>query len=113
MKVKLVEIIYKEDYLKANAIDSILSEGNEVKRGYAMQSIYGNADAIAPDELLRPNYRGPTFIDGSGCTDLHVLTDEAFVRVNYRDTNPDSDCYGMRVSYMYPTRDVGRVRTVA
>lgn len=49
------------------------------------------------------NYRGPEFIEGPGCADLHVVYREGFVCVNFVDET------GYRINYDYPRHVTRRV----
>ncbi|AWD90740.1 hypothetical protein [Pseudomonas phage Alpheus] len=64
-------------------------------------------DDLVTTEAQADSYTGPTFVEGPGCGDLHVVYRDGFVCVNFVDDQ------GHRANYDFPTHTVARVKRLA
>lgn len=85
----------------------------QIHLALAVAAVAGAARLAKEDDLevvtetQAREYTGPTFQEGPGTEDLHVVYRDDFVCVNFLDER------NQRVNYDFPVHTVGRVKRIA
>lgn len=91
--------------MKARLVQIHLHPDHAARAGQAR--LRKQDDSLVTTVEQAVQYTGPTFAEGPGTADLHVVYRDGFVCVNFLDENKD------RVNYDFPERSVVRVKRIA
>lgn len=91
--------------MKARLVQIHLNPAGAIRAGHARLAKADDAEVTTVEQA--DSYTGPTFVEGVGTEDLHVVYRDGFVCVNFRDAAGD------RVNYDFPEHSVVRVKRIA
>lgn len=91
--------------MKAAVVQIHLNSANRIAAGHARLAKTDDLEVVTVEQA--DQYTGPTFVEGPGTRDLHVVYRDGFVCVNFKDD------HGHRCNYDFPVHTVVRVKRVA